>query len=134
LNITVDSEESYRQVLNGDRKLYDVSTSSDIFITSKFIWRKIIHEMPEFILGRYGWDNWLHTIAELKGFRKFNCTNVLTILHCKHNHQHILLQEKKQKQSAASSQYNLALWKKVLDVYGTTRINAWPQIEIEVKK
>jgi len=131
LKFTVNSSESYQKVLNEPRELYDVSTSSDIFITSKFLWRKIIHEMPEFVLGRYGWDNWLHTIAEVKGFRKFNCTSALTTLHCRHNYQHILLQEQKQGQNAASSQHNLGLWSKVRDVYGTTRINAWPAIEIK---
>ena len=130
LNISINSEESYQQVLKEDRKPYDRSTSSDIFITSKFMWRQIIHEMPEFILGRYGWDNWLHTIAEVKGFRKYNCTNALTTLHCAHDYRHILLTEKIPKQAAPSSQYNLKLWEKVKDVYGTCRINAWPKIEI----
>lgn len=130
LNTSISSEESYQQVLNEDRKIFDESTSSDIFIASKFTWRKIIHEMPEFILGRYGFDNWLHTIAEIKRYRKFNCTNALTILHCEHDHKHIKIQEKIPKQNAPSSQYNLKLWEKVKDVYGTCRISAWPQIEI----
>lgn len=130
LNSLVDSEESYKQVLKKDRKMYDESTSSDIFITSKFLWRKIIHEMPEFILGRYGWDNWLHMIAEIKGFRKYNCTEVLTTLHCEHDYTHITLQEKIPKQAAPSSQYNLNLWQETKDVYGTTKINAWPRIEL----
>jgi hypothetical protein len=130
LNVCVDSEKNYEKVLKEERKIYDKSTSSDVFITSKFMWRKIIHEMPEFILGRYGWDNWLHTIAEIKGFRKYNCTDALTTLHCNHDHNHILLTEKIPKQAAPSSQYNLGLWEKVKDVYGTTRINAWPSIEI----
>ena len=103
LNSYIDSEKNYEKVLKEERKFYDVSTSSDIFITSKFMWRKIVHEMPEFILGRYGWDNWLHMIAEIKGFRKFNCTEALITLHCQHDHQHIILQEKAQKQSAPRS-------------------------------
>lgn len=130
LKTLINSEESYKQVIEEDRELYDKSTSSDLFITSKFMWRKIIHEMPEFILGRYGWDNWLHMIAEIKGFRKFNCTETLIILHCEHDYKHIMLQEKIPEQAASSSQYNLNLWQKVKDVYGTTRINAWPKIEL----
>ncbi len=130
LDIHISSEETYKQVLSSERKSYDGSTSSDIFIASKFTWRKIVHEMPDFILGRYGWDNWLHMIAELKGYRKFNCTDALTILHCEHDHKHIVLQEKAEKQSAPSSQHNLKLWNEVKNVYGTTRINAWPKIEI----
>ena len=130
LNTLINSAESYKQVLKEDREMYDESTSSDIFIASKFTWRKIIHEMPEFILGRYGWDNWLHTIAEIKDYRRFNCTKALTTLHCEHDHRHIILQEKIPKQAAPSSQHNLNLWQKVRDIYGTTRINAWPEIEI----
>lgn len=131
LTTLVNSEESYKQVIGEDRKMYDVCTSADLFITSKFIWRKIIHEMPEFILGRYGWDNWLHMIAEIRGFRKYNCTEALTTLHCEHDHKHIVLQEKIPKQAAPSSQYNLNLWQKAKDVFGTTRINSWPKIEIK---
>jgi len=130
LDTLIDSEKSYEKVLKEKREMFDTSTSSDIFIASKFTWRKIIHEMPEFILGRYGWDNWLHTIAEIKDYRRFNCTKALTTLHCEHDHRHIILQEKIPKQAAPSSQHNFNLWQKVRDIYGTTRINAWPEIEI----
>jgi len=130
LNYSVNDEETYKKVQQEDRKVYDVMTSSDIFITSKFIWRKIIHDMPDFILGRYGWDNWLHMYAEINSLKKMNCSEAIPILHCVHDHMHIFNQEKAKKEAAASSQHNIGLWNKVKDVYGTTKIGTWPKVEI----
>lgn len=130
LNYYVNTPETYKKVQEEKREDYDNSTSSDIFITSKFLWRKIIYDMPDFILGRYGWDNWLHMYAEINNLKKFNCSDALPILHCKHDHMHIFYQEKAKGQAAASSQHNIALWEEVRGIYGTTRISAWPKVEI----
>lgn len=130
LNYYVNSPETYKKVLQEEYSHYDHMTSSDIFITSKFLWKKIIHDMPDFILGRYGWDNWLHMYAEINKLKKYNCSDALPILHCKHDHMHIFRQEGAKEQHAASSQHNISLWNQVRGIYGTTRISAWPKIEI----
>jgi len=126
----VNTPETYQKVLNLPRAIYDVSTSSDIFIASKFTWRKIISEMPEYILGRWAWDNYLHFMGIKHKTNKFNCTDALPILHCKHDFNHIFVQEKSKAKQAPSSKHNLALWKQVLDASGTPRINNWPRIEL----
>lgn len=130
LNYYVNTPETYKKVQKEKCEDYDTMTSSDIFITSKFLWRKIIHDMPEFILGRYGWDNWLHMYAEINNLKKLNCSDALPILHCKHDHMHIFYQEKAKDRAAPSSQHNIALWEKVRGIYGTTKISAWPKVEI----
>ena len=126
----VNSPESYKKVQEQNRGAYDDSTSSDIFIASKFTWRKVISEMPDFILGRWGWDNYLHMMAEVYRLKKHNCSDVLPILHCKHTFHHIYAQEKKHEKEAPSSQHNLALWEKTRGMYGTTRIKVWPKVEL----
>jgi hypothetical protein len=125
-----NTPKTYKKVLEQKREAYDDSTSSDIFIASKFNWRKVISEMPEFILGRWGWDNYLHMMGEVHKLKKYNCSDALPILHCKHGFHHIFLQEKKHEREAPSSRYNLALWEKTRGMYGTTRIKAWPRIEL----
>lgn len=125
-----NNPETYKKVQQQKRTFYDDSTSSDIFITSKFQWRKIINVMPEFILGRYGYDNFLHMQAELNKLNKFNCSEALTILHCMHNLEHIYAQEGAREKAAPSSQHNLKLWNPIQGMYGTTRIKAWPRIEL----
>lgn len=126
----VNTPESYKKVLEQEREPYDDSTSSDIFIASKFTWRKIIHEMPEYILGRWGWDNYLHMMAEIHKLKKKNCSDVMPILHCKHTFHHIFAQEKKHEKEAPSSIHNLALWEKTREIYGTTRVKFWPRVEL----
>jgi len=127
----INTPETYKKVLEQKREAYDDSTSSDIFIASKFTWRKVISEMPDYILGRWGWDNYLHMMAEVYKLKKHNCSDVLPILHCKHTFHHIFAQEKKHEKDAPSSQYNLALWEKTRGMYGTTRIKSWPRVELE---
>ena len=126
----VGSVETYKKLMQEKREEYDPYTSSDIFITSKFWWRKIIKDMPEFIMGRYGWDNWFHMYAEKNRLEKYNCSSVLTLLHCKHGFEHILKQEGAKERLAPSSLHNLRLWRAEQDVYGTTSIKTWPKIEV----
>jgi hypothetical protein len=130
LNYMVNSPETYRKFQEEPRKFYDNATSSDIFITSKFLWRKIAQEMPEFIFGRICWDNWMHLYGELHVGKKYNCTKVLPILHCEHGHEHIKAQEGIWGKDAPSSQHNLKLWMPIQNEYGCPRINHWPSVEL----
>jgi hypothetical protein len=130
LNYHVNSPETYDKVLAEPRAPYDPSTSSEIFISSKFFFRRIAKEMPEFIMGRYCWDNWLHLFGELNVPKKLNCTQALPVLHCEHGYAHIKNQEGSWGKDAPSSQYNQKLWQSFQDQYGTPRINHWPKVEL----
>jgi len=129
LNNLVNSPESYMTVQKENRLFYDECTSSDVFITSKFWWKKIISSMPDFILGRFAWDNWLHLYAELNmhDFR-YNSSKELVIIHCDHSYEHIYVQEKAREKEAPSSQYNLKLWKE--SQHSLIFINNWNRTEI----
>ena len=131
LNYYADSPEGYKKALSEPRLPYDDITSSDIFITSKFMWKKILQDMPEFILGRYCWDNWLHTFAEINNLKKYNCTKTLVTLHCEHPNSMIYAQEGFEGKEAPSSKHNLDLWQPIKDVYGYSRIRHWPAIQVD---
>lgn len=128
LTYTINTPEAYKKVVAEPRMPYDPGTSSDIFIASKFLWKKITSVMPEFILGRYSWDNWLHQYAQINLNKRYNCTKALPLIHCEHSYEHILIQEGSKERSAPSSQYNMSLWKPFLDKYGTARVSYWQHI------
>jgi len=128
LTYRVDSPETYQKIQTEPRASFDNSTSSDIFIASKFLWRQIANEMPEFILGRFCWDNWLHLYGELHVGKKMNCSQALPILHCEHGHEHIKAQEGVWGKDAPSCQHNSKLWLPIQGVYGCPRIQHWPPV------
>jgi len=130
LNYVVNSPETYKKVQQEKKVSYDHSTSSDILITSKFIMRRISKEMPDFILGRFCWDNWLHLFGQLNMPKRFNCSQAVPILHCEHGYGHIQRQEGTKPKEAPSSMYNQKLWHPFETKYGTPRIQHWPNIEL----
>ena len=108
--------------------IYDEATSSDLFISSYENFKIIAREIPEFILGRYGWDNWLHLYAR-GNFNCFNGTKALKTLHCRHDHSHILNQEGRPGRSATSSAYNISLLEPIRVKYGSNvQINRWEKV------
>jgi hypothetical protein len=121
----LNTEEAFALLEDIPRATFDPASSSDIFITSKFYFKQMLASMPAFIVGRYGWDNWIHSWVERNIPKKFNSTGSLITLHCKHDHRHIFLQEKAQERKAPSSRYNIGLWDKDRFTYGTVRINKW---------
>ena len=127
LNYCVSDEVTYKRVQKESQAVYDSFSSADIFITSKFMWRKLLTRMPDFILGRYCWDNWIHLYAQLNNFRRYNCTRWLHILHPIHGHEHIYYQEKVHGKEAPSVQHNMKLWFPVMEIYGAAEIKGWPE-------
>lgn len=108
-----------------DALIYDEASSSDLFIASKATFKKMAEEMPNFMLGRYAWDNWLHYYAAVH-LHPLNGTYTFKTLHCRHTHQHIMDQEGSPGRKASSSAYNISLLKDMQDHYGSTiRINKW---------
>jgi hypothetical protein len=129
LNYLVDSAVTYEKVQKEVRNIFDPS-GSDVFMTSKFLWRKIIADMPDFILGRYVWDNWLNLYAHRNNLKRFNCTKSLPVLHPVHGNEHIYHQEKAHGKNAPSCQHNLRLWTPTAEMYGAVSPKLWPEIEV----
>jgi hypothetical protein len=123
MNYYVDNPDSFKRALTEPRR--PDSDRSDVFITSKFMWRKILKEMPEFILGRYCWDDWLVTFADVQGFKRYNCTQILPTLHCEHPKTMILKQEGLPGREAPSSKHNMSLWHPFRIVHGSRKISDW---------
>jgi calcineurin-like phosphoesterase family protein len=128
LDTEIKTVKGLRKLFTQESTIYDEATSSDLFISSYENFKKIAEEIPEFILGRYGWDNWIHSFAEVN-FRCFNGTKALKILHCRHDHSHITSQEGNPGKSAVSSAYNISLLKPIQEKYGIeVRIQHWEKI------
>ena len=125
LNYYVNDEISYKRIQAEPRTLF---LGSDIFITSKFIWRSLISGMPEFIMGRCCLSEWLWMQAHIKKLKKYNCTNFLPVLHPVHGDEHIYQQEKAHGIKSPSSQHNMNLWISDMEKYGSVSIKNWPEI------
>jgi hypothetical protein len=126
----VDSPESYARIQGEERRIYDEMSSADIFIASKEFYAKMADAMPNFIMGRYAWDNWIHTYAEINIKEKYNCTKVLPTLHCVHSIEHIERQEGLPGRRAPSAVHNIRLYEGTFLRYGSSRINKWPYVEL----
>jgi hypothetical protein len=117
-----------KRLFSKQSAVYDEASSSDLFVSSKKNFIDIAGEIPDFILGRYGWDNWIHSYSAVN-FKCFNGTKALKILHCRHDHSHIVNQEGKPGRSAASSAHNISLLESIQEQYGPmVRINTWEEI------
>lgn len=49
----------------------------------------IAGEIPPFIVGRPGWDNWMVGNALLKKFKVIDCSGSITAIHQKHGYEHV---------------------------------------------
>ena len=58
---------------------------SDIFIFT----RDIFTEIPDFAIGRSGWDNWMFYEARAKGWKLIDCTGSITNVHQRHDYAHL---------------------------------------------
>lgn len=132
LQYEINSEETYRQLHEEESKVHNEVNSADIFIASKDTFQRMAEDMPDIILGRYGWDNWIHFWAATSGgVPTLNCTHALKTIHCQHDHAHIEHQEGKPGRKALSSVHNLTLLRNMQNLYGpTVRINKWTAVEI----
>ena len=111
---TVDTLKKLRRTFKKDRPHSD--TSGDIFIGPKRKFEKMIDLMPNFIIGKYCWDNWIHTFFELYNdppTKCFNCSRWLPVFHQDHGRRHI--------NSDPGIMHNRALFKKTSII----RLNDW---------
>lgn len=58
---------------------------SDYFIFT----RDIYTEIPDFAIGRSGWDNWMFYEARAKGWKLIDCTGSINIVHQNHDYAHL---------------------------------------------
>ena len=63
----------------------DKATGSDYFIFNK----KSLKNIPQFLIGRTCWDNWLIYNAAKKNFKLIDCTEDIKCIHQKHDYSHI---------------------------------------------
>jgi hypothetical protein len=58
---------------------------SDYFIFP----RNCFMKMPDFAIGRSGWDNWMFYEARMRGWKLIDCSDVIDIIHQDHDYAHL---------------------------------------------
>lgn len=109
LGYCVNSPETYQKVQKEPWQLRN-GFSPDLFVMSKYWFKALRAEMPAFLIGRYGWDSWIHRWVEHNVPQRVDCTLGLPVLHCDHNGRLIFLQEHAWGMDAPSSKYNAGLF------------------------
>lgn len=66
---------------------------SDYFVYSKNSFRDI----PEFAVGRVGWDNWMIWAAKKRKYMTIDATQIATLIHQNHDYSHLISPEKNKK-------------------------------------
>ncbi len=60
-------------------------TGSDYFIFP----RACFEDVPDLVIGRAGWDNWMIYEARQRGWKTINCTGSIPLLHQNHDYSHL---------------------------------------------
>jgi hypothetical protein len=68
-----------------DRGRLHPPAGSDFFIFP----RKIFEEIPDFAIGRAGWDNWMIFKARWEHWKVVDCTGAITVVHQDHDYSHL---------------------------------------------
>ncbi|MFZ3070224.1 MAG: hypothetical protein WA110_03770 [Anaerolineaceae bacterium] len=76
--------EGLRQRAHNQGKLH-VRAGSDYFVFP----RACFQQVPDFTVGRAGWDNWMIYQARRQGWPVVDATNVLDIIHQNHDYSHL---------------------------------------------
>lgn len=77
-------EESFDKDLKARGRRHPAG-GSDYFIYP----RDIFTSIPEFAIGRSGWDNWMFYEARVKGWKLINCSKAINIIHQDHDYAHL---------------------------------------------
>ena len=78
-----DKDLSFKKYLNNVE--IDSYHGSDYFIFDK----RMIRNIPKFLIGRTCWDNWLMYYASKNNLSLTDCTNDILCIHQKHDYSHI---------------------------------------------
>ena len=73
-----------KDAMHKDGKLH-TRTGSDYFIFP----RSCFQEIPDFSVGRAGWDNWMIYKARREGWLAVDCSTALDIIHQDHDYRHL---------------------------------------------
>lgn len=92
LSYEVKDSESLNRVFQ-EKKSLDDPNRSDFFLTSKYLWRKILSRMPEFLFGRPYLNDFLYLNTILEKVKKYNCTNSISMLHPVHSADYVKILE-----------------------------------------
>lgn len=79
-----DQFKEFRQKIFSEGILHP-PMGSDYFIFPK----ECYQEIPEFAIGRAGWDNWFIYKSRFEGWQVIDCTHDITIVHQNHDYRHL---------------------------------------------
>ena len=83
-DFTADWESRLRNTVHAAASLHRPA-GSDFFLFPKSCYADI----PDFIIGRAGWDNWMIYKARHEGWPVIDCTPSVTIVHQNHDYSHL---------------------------------------------
>jgi len=101
-----DSPDTYKRLCG---EPHTQEREPNLFLTSRFMMRKLAIQMPEFIFGRFYWDTWIHQWAVQNVHKIMDCTDTLPTYHCVHPMNHIYQAEGAHGTEADSAKYNKGL-------------------------
>lgn len=84
----IDYSDGWEKRLEDDVKLRGrrhPAGGSDYFIYP----RSCFETIPDFAIGRSGWDNWMFYEARLKNWKLINCSETIDIIHQDHDYAHL---------------------------------------------
>lgn len=84
LDFSGDWSRGLRSTVNGQGQLHRPA-GSDFFLFPKNCYTQI----PNFIIGRAGWDNWMIYKARKENWAVIDCTPSVMIVHQNHNYAHL---------------------------------------------
>ncbi|MEK6752251.1 MAG: hypothetical protein AABZ00_08280 [Chloroflexota bacterium] len=84
LDFSGDWPHGLRSTVNGQGQLHRPA-GSDFFLFPK----KSYQDIPDFIIGRAGWDNWMIYKARKEGWPVIDCTPSVMIVHQNHDYSHL---------------------------------------------
>ena len=103
---SLDFSQGWQQRLRTDlqtRGRRHPAGGSDYFIYP----RACFQTLPDFAIGRSGWDNWMFYEARYRGWKLINCTDAIDIVHQDHDYAH--LPNGKSHYRLPESEYNVEL-------------------------
>jgi hypothetical protein len=84
LDFSADWGRGLRSTVNGQGRLHRPA-GSDFFLFPKSCYQDI----PDFTIGRAGWDNWMIYKARREGWAVIDCTPSVMIVHQNHDYSHL---------------------------------------------
>ena len=113
VNTNLDFSRGWEECLQSDLRTngaLHLPAGSDYFVYPRSIFR----DLPDFAIGRAGWDNWMIYHAKTKGWQVIDATPSITSIHQAHDYRHLPggkphyeLPESRQNENLAGGSANL---------------------------